>query len=208
MRDIPGKGRAKKLLEVTLDAVQQRIPKDACLIEYLRYVHNFPVAKDSTENRLLALVICRDSIRGLVMCEKDFGSTNQIAELRQYLENRTHGLANSMEEEKLETLLHQLYDLMWKPIEQLVGNASLYLIAADGEQAWAQWGMLLDDQNRYLIERAPICYLSSAHDLFHDENVLDRAKGLLAISNPAFGDLPQFASANPSLQVGKQMRPQ
>ena len=77
--------------------------------------------------------------------------------------------------------------LVMQPIRALLGDARWVLLSPDGDLNLIPFEALVDEQNRYLIERFAFTYLTSGRDLVRLlEHAPPKASALI-IGHPEFG---------------------
>jgi tetratricopeptide (TPR) repeat protein len=91
------------------------------------------------------------------------------------------------------------------PLRGMVGDASRLLIAADGELSLIPFEALVDDHDRYAIERYAISYLSSGRDLLRFQVPREARSEPLIIANPLFGE-PEPGGAPRGLTAASSAR--
>jgi CHAT domain-containing protein len=167
---------------VTLAALRPSIASNAALIELAVYRPFDPKADEDAaygEPRYVAYVIRN---QGEVQW-KDLGSVkeidNTVGSLRQALRDPTRSDARQLARQADEKIL--------RPIRALVGNATQLLISPDGELNLIPFEALVDEQNRYAVERYSISYLTSGRDLLRMRPRASKS-GPLVIADPYFGE--------------------
>ena len=166
---------------ITVDAVQKALPADAALVELVWYL---PGALNSTPSseppRYAALVLRKNGPAQGV----DLGDTATIdaaiGVMRKALSNP--------DVKDFKPAARALHALTMQKIEPLVGNAALLLIAPDSELNVIPFAALMDGQDRFLVEKFNIAYLSSGRDLLRMQQTAARARsGPVLVTSPEFG---------------------
>ncbi|MDM0118021.1 CHAT domain-containing protein [Variovorax sp. J22R133] len=81
----------------------------------------------------------------------------------------------------------QLDELLMRPVRSVIGDTALLLVAPEGLLNLVPFGALVDEQNRYLVERYTFSYLSSGRDLLRPGSNVPRRDNDLIVADPAFG---------------------
>jgi CHAT domain-containing protein len=80
----------------------------------------------------------------------------------------------------------ELYDRIWRPIEEHVVDRDLVLIAPDDALNLVSFAGLMDRDSTYLIEKSTIHYLTCGRDLMRLKERSKIGSGLLAFGDPDF----------------------
>jgi CHAT domain-containing protein len=83
-----------------------------------------------------------------------------------------------------------------QPLRALLGAATQLLVSPDGALNLIPFEALVDEQDRYLIERYSISYLTSGHDLLRLQVERESKSNPLIIADPMFGERGQLAKAD------------
>ncbi len=179
---------------ITLEAVQAAIPTGAALVEFAAYRPFDPKAESTSEaygeTRYVAYVVRRQGApQG-----KDLGEAKVIDgavdALRQALRDPSRRDARE--------LARSLDEKVMQPVRVLVGNATQLLVSPDGALNLIPFEALVDEQERYLIERYSFAYLTSGRDLLRMQVARASKSKSLVIANPSFGEpvTEQIAKTN------------
>jgi CHAT domain-containing protein/Tfp pilus assembly protein PilF len=192
---------------VTLAAVQQAIPEQAALVEFITY-RPYDVASRrfmSTHYAVYAL-----DHKG-VLRWADLGEARKleslINQLRQQLRRNPSQAPRALR--VLKTTSQQLTNLLLTPLQDLITTKTQLLISPDGALNFVPFDALVDNQGKYLIERYAISYLTSGRDLLRlqlgnqpNNSLQDHpTTAPLVVANPVYG-----VGAGPVLG-GKQATP-
>jgi CHAT domain-containing protein len=79
----------------------------------------------------------------------------------------------------------------------LLGDATHLLISPDGALNLIPFEALVDEQNRYLVERFSCTYLTSGRDLLRLQVARDSKSAPVVLANPLFGEPDLIAMAKP-----------
>jgi CHAT domain-containing protein/Tfp pilus assembly protein PilF len=175
---------------VTLAAVRAAIPSDAALVEFAVYrPFDWKAAEDKTaygEPRYVAYVLRR---QGGVQW-KELGAAKEIDSsidaLRQALRDPHRKDAQQ--------LARTVDEKVMQPIRPLVGDAAQLLISPDGALNLIPFEALVDEQNRYLVERFSCTYLTSGRDLVRLQVARASKSNPVVLADPLFGE-PVIAQA-------------
>jgi CHAT domain-containing protein len=186
---VAGLGQARHALSVSLEQVQQAIPDDGTLVEYLRYFHY--LGKGKWEPRYGAIVLLSNGPPLWI----PLGKANEI----EHLVQRYGTLVRSPhDEDEIAANLQALYKALWAPIEQaLPDQTKRVIISPDGELNFISFATLLDGEKRFIAEKYSIQYVASGRDLLHEAKPLT-AREVVVFANPDFnlGSTPMLAKAD------------
>jgi len=177
---------------VTLEAIQSAIPANAVLIEFAVY-HPFTAEYTKlddafSEPRYIAYVLRH---RGEVQW-KELGGAKEmdaaIAALR--------GALRDPERKDVKSKARAVDEKAMRPVRALLGEAKHLLVSPDGALRLIPFEALVDEQNRYLIARYSITYLTSGRDLLRLQAPRESKSNPLVIANPDYDRLPEQLTAN------------
>jgi CHAT domain-containing protein/tetratricopeptide (TPR) repeat protein len=110
-------------------------------------------------------------------------------------------------------VLQRLYKRLITPIEERIGAAlgaaegvRKLFIAPDGMLALAPFAGFIDDDGRYLLERATVSYLNTTRDLRKAEGAREPSTAAVIVANPDF-DLAPGGGTAPFRLPGDQFTP-
>ncbi len=144
---------------VELTTIQTTIPKDAALVEIVRYEPFNAKAKQAEKwgkPRYAAAVLRSSGEPKWVDLGDAATIDNSVASLRQALKNRT---------QRVKQVDRTLDEQVMAPIRPLLGDARHLLLSPDGQLTLIPFEALKDEQNKYLIQRYAFSYLTSGRDL-------------------------------------------
>lgn len=177
-------GYYQRTQPVTLAAVQALIPEDAALVEFAVYRPFDPKAPDNSkaygEPRYVAYVLRR---QGEVKW-KELGEARAI-------DGAVDALRRALgdpQRRDARALARALDEKLMRPLRAAAGDATQLLVSPDGELSLFPFQALVDEQNRYLVERYAFTYLTSGRDLLHMQVARESKSAPLVIANPAFGE--------------------
>ncbi|MDE5088688.1 MAG: CHAT domain-containing protein, partial [Trichodesmium sp. St16_bin2-tuft] len=144
---------------VTLEAIQQLIPVNAALVEFVQYSPYDPKTRTWEEPRYGVYVLNPEGkAQGM-----DLGTVEEIKsdldKFRVLLKKERAPL------EKLKKTARELDEKLMQPVRQLIGSKEQILISPDSHLNLIPFEVLVDENNEYLIENYSITYLSSGRDL-------------------------------------------
>jgi CHAT domain-containing protein/Tfp pilus assembly protein PilF len=177
---------------VTLADIKSAIPPQAALVEFVAY-HPFAPKLDEErtafgEPHYIAYVLRQ---RGDVQW-KELGPAKDIdtavAALR--------GALRDPERKDARQLARSLDEKIMQPVRELTGDATQLLISPDGQLNLIPFETLVDEHQRYLIERYSINYLTTGRDLLRLQAARSSDSGPVIIADPIFGEPAPTQSAN------------
>jgi len=82
--------------------------------------------------------------------------------------NKTQTKQNNLEAEQLvKTKGKKLYHQLFRPLSSAIGHRQKMIICADGPLHYLPFGVLVDEQDRYLVESYLFHYISSSRDILN-----------------------------------------
>jgi CHAT domain-containing protein/Tfp pilus assembly protein PilF len=170
-----------QLQPVTLSAVQSALPAGSVLIEFVTYTPREPQTGKSRPPRYLAYLLPAQGQPRWV----DLGEAAPI-------ERAVDAWRQSLREKGMDVkqLGRAVDELVMRPVRASLPEGPCevchLLIAPDGSLNLIPFAALVDEENRYLIERYTISYLTSGRDLLRLQKT-QRSKGApLVLADPLF----------------------
>lgn len=170
---------------VTIANIQALIPTDAALIEFAVY-HPFNVRTNNFSEAHYGAYLLRQNGEPQWV---ELGVTSEI-------DNAVNALRESLRNpQTLSTprLARTLDEKLMRPLRLLLGEAKHWLISPDGALNLIPFAALVDEQNKYLVERYTITYLTSGRDLLRlqlpRESRQSRNPAVI-LADPEFGNPP------------------
>jgi CHAT domain-containing protein len=166
---------------VTIAAIQQQIPADATLLELVRYQPFNPTTAQQDrweEPRYAAYVLRRDGEPRWVDLGEAASIDAQVFTFREALRRS---------QSDVQPVARALDAQLMQPIRALIGDATHLLISPDGQLSLIPFAALVDENNRYLIERYTFTYLSSGRELLRMGRDAAPRQGAVLVANPDFG---------------------
>jgi tetratricopeptide (TPR) repeat protein len=176
-RSIAGLGRARSALAVTVEQVQATMPKQAVVVELLRYRHY--LGKTKLEPRYGAVVMSGSGLPQWVCLGS---ATNVEQKVKLYLQ----AMRRKIDEAELSALLKALYQQLWAPLESLLPAGTRTLILSpDGQLSFVSFATLPTPDGRFLAEKYSIHYVASGRDLLRQVKPGQGAE-MAVYANPDF----------------------
>ncbi len=181
--------RAKDFREqprpVTLEKIQEAIPQNAVLIEYLVYYPYNTKTHKNDAPRYVAYLLFKYSEPKWVELGEASIIDQAINELR---------LA-WRDPRRLDTrqLSRKLDQLVMMPLRRLIGSDSgikHFLVSPDGALNLVPFAALVDEHNQYLVTRYLFTYLTSGRHLLRSHMRQDSQSAALVLADPAFDGQP------------------
>lgn len=167
---------------VTLEDVQQAVPKDAALVEIFAYrPFDAKAASDMARfsaPRYVAYVLKRMGAVTFV----DLGPTEAIDRAA---DRFLDAISNPASSDAMETG-RALDEIVARPIRKLLGGVQNVLISPDGKLNLVPFAALVDQRGKYLVENYTITYLTSGRDLLRLNVPRQSKQTPVVFANPAF----------------------
>ena len=188
-------GRSKALVArrgpVTAVDVARRMDTSSVLVEYSRYREAGILVSTDAQDRYIAYVLHpKNSSHPLVV---DLGAAavidSAIAMLRTAIGRSRSVIAShgeSYAEDEVAVASRTVYDTIYEPLEQMVGEAPVVYLSVDSEVGLVPFGALIDSSGRYLIERHEFRYLSGGRDLLRFKSAGKRRSDITILADPSF----------------------
>ncbi|MDI1428302.1 CHAT domain-containing tetratricopeptide repeat protein [Polyangium sorediatum] len=185
------RGRAK----VTIEAVAARIPKDAVLMEFVRYqprsTHFYSAASERLGRpKYMVYVLWPDGrVWHHQMSVDAFEIDRKVDIIRKGLQDP------SARPHETGTQLALLHDVLFGQVGAELGPVKHVLISPDAALALVPFGALIDRENKFLITKYSFTYLSTGRDLLRlGAGGGARRSAPLLVANPDY-DAPGEAGA-------------
>jgi CHAT domain-containing protein/tetratricopeptide (TPR) repeat protein len=179
----------RQVTPVTVEQVQRAIPKGAVLVEWFRYEPVNPEAIEQQPRwglpRYIAYVLKPQGVPVAV----EMGDAKTIETAISDLLVALHDPYSSLVDE----LARELHKRLIQPLQPHLGDAGRILLAPDGQLNLLPFGVLIDEQWRYLMQSAELTYLTSGRDLLRVASSIRSRQGTVVIADPDFGPLDQTA---------------
>jgi CHAT domain-containing protein/lipopolysaccharide biosynthesis regulator YciM len=191
---------------VTLADVQAALPADGALIEFAVYTPREPQTEKSKPPRYIAYALAAQGRPKWADLGEAAAIDRAVGAWRKALRN-----PNRMD---VKRLARAAYDKVMRPVRPLLGDrlgkTRRLLIAPDGSLNLIPFAALVDEHNRFLIERYAVSYLTSGRDLLRLQIHQPSENAPLVVANPAFGRASNVVAQQKSadLQPDDQARTQ
>ncbi|MBD2606641.1 tetratricopeptide repeat protein [Scytonema hofmannii FACHB-248] len=225
---------------VDLAAIQAQIPKDAALVEIVRYQPFNPKAKQAEKSGKMryAAAVLRSSgePRWVDLADAETIDTS-VKNLRKALEEKpsdtrsrysTTTTTQNKPTQSFQQLARTLDRQIMAPIRPLLRDARHLLLSPDGQLTIIPFEALLDEQNKYLIQRYTFSYLNTGRELlrfklapksvgrpvvfanidYNQQEITAPSSGVRGLENRPYGHLPnlQFAPLYNSLEEANKIK--
>jgi tetratricopeptide (TPR) repeat protein/CHAT domain-containing protein len=177
-RQVAGLGKARRALSVTVPQVQSVLPKQAVLIELLRYFYY--LEKIKFERRYGAVVISASG-------EPKWVPLGVAAEIEKDIALYQKSVRGKTDEATLGNVLKTLEERVWAPIQKaLPEDSTTVIVSPDGELSFVSFATLLTPDDRFLGEKYSISYVASGRDLLRESKPSGNPTTVV-FANPDFG---------------------
>jgi CHAT domain-containing protein/Tfp pilus assembly protein PilF len=170
---------------VTLSAVQAALPADSALIEFMVYTPQEPRIGKNQPPRYLAYLLGAQGQPRWV----DLGEAAPIDRAVDDWRKTLRG--NRLD---VKRLAREVDEKVMRPIRSLLqslesgrGEIGHLLVAPDGSLNLIPFAALVDEENRYLLERYTISYLTTGRDLLRLQESRPSQGAPLVVADPQFG---------------------
>ena len=187
---------------ITLSAIQSAIPANAALIElYVYHPFNARYTKrdeQSGKPRYVAYILPPEGAIQWVDLGEAAVIDRAVEAWRTALRDPNHAGAKR--------LARALDQQVMRPVRTLLGKARSLLLSPDGALNLIPFGALVDEQNRYLVERYSFTYLATGRDLLRLQVQTPSRQGPLVVGNPLFDVSQSSPTGNPAAQQDGEAR--
>jgi len=191
-RDVTGFGQARQALTVTVGQVQQAIPSNAVLVEFIYYNHY--IGHFKAEARYGAVVFSASGAPAWVC----LGSADEINKA----ENDYQMALAANEQGQLLRAIHKLYKKVWQPVEALFPpGTKITIVSPDGTLNFVSFATLLAGDDHFLAEKYSFRYVASGRDLLR-QPILPSNQDLVIFASPDY-----YAGGEVNWQEGLELEP-
>jgi tetratricopeptide (TPR) repeat protein len=177
-RQVAGLGKGRRTLSVTVPQVQSVLPKQALLIELLRYSHY--LGKRRFENHYGAIVISANE-------EPKWVPLGIAAEIEKDIKLYRQAVRAKNDNGRLGNVLKTLGERVWVPIEKAIPEGcTTVIVSPDGELSFVSFATLLTPDDRFVGEKYSVSYVASGRDLLRENKPSDNPMTVV-FANPDFG---------------------
>ncbi|MCI0659563.1 MAG: CHAT domain-containing protein [Acidobacteria bacterium] len=164
---------------VKIGDVQSRLPAASALVELALYQPQDPQTKKSKPERYIAYLLTEKG-------EPKWVDLGDSATINRMVDVWRSALRDPRRND-VRRLGRKLDEMVMQPVRSLLGDARHLLIAPDDKLNLIPFAALVDENNRFLIERYTISYLTSGRDLLRlQESQVNKGTPLI-VANPVFG---------------------
>ena len=165
---------------ITIEAVQQVMPQDTALVEYILYKPFNPKTNKYSKPRYAAYILHLDGEPQAV----DLGEAETIDK---QVANFRGDLSVGEDLEELAKPAQQLYQLIFQPLLPLLKNTNSLFISPDSQLNLIPFAALQDNNGQYLVENYSLTYLTSGRDLLKLQNPVNPRSSSVIVANPDYG---------------------
>jgi CHAT domain-containing protein/Tfp pilus assembly protein PilF len=187
---------------VTAAAVQQQLPAQTALVEYVLYQPydlNQPFTQALGAPRYMAYVLHPQGDVAAIDLGDAATIDGQVEDLRRQLQHPFTSL------DAVHQAGRQLHQLLIEPLP--LGTAEHLLLAPDGQLNLIPFAALVDDNQRYLVERYRLTHLTSGRDLLKVPAPASSNPPLL-LGNPDYSQAAQPATVSTHRGVALSRAPE
>jgi CHAT domain-containing protein len=170
---------------VTIEAVQQLIPADAALVEFVLYEPFDAKARRYGKPHYAAYILKSSSEPQWV----DLGEAEPIhkaAFFRFNLALKDKKDAFIGNTDKVKQTGRQLDELLMQPIREKLGDVNHIIVSPDAQLNLIPFAALVDENNRYLLETYKITYLTTGRDLIRLQLEYSHKQPPVIVANPDY----------------------
>ncbi len=173
-------GYFERSTPVTIDKIREKIPNDATLVEFAVYRAFDPTTNSYGDRRYAAYVLQN---QGEVKW-KNLGDAKTI-------DAAIDAFRTAVRDPKrtdVTQLARALDEKIMQPVRGLIGDTQHLLISPDGALNLVPFEALVDENQKFSVERYSISYLTSGRDLIRMGSKRPSKSPPLVIADPAFGE--------------------
>ncbi|HRI64689.1 MAG TPA: CHAT domain-containing protein [Polyangium sp.] len=166
----------------TVDAVQKVLPEDAMYVEIIRrrLANLGYFAPGTTEQYAVYVLGPKGSPRVI-----DLGDAGPI-------DDAVFKLRDALAEpsrKDVKALSRALDEKVMRPVRAALGSSKRLILAPDGNLNFIPFEALVDENDKFLIERWSISYVTSGRDLFRWSRHAPSRSAPVVVANPKFGEI-------------------
>jgi CHAT domain-containing protein/Tfp pilus assembly protein PilF len=183
---------------ITSETIQQQIPTDTVLIEFIQYQPFNPNAKSQERwgnPRYAAYLLTHSGILKAI----DLGPVQPINDI--LISHRQHLQDLGTPIPQLKASASKLDALLMQPIRQHLGNVRNLLLSPESTLNLLPFDTLVDENNNYLIETHNITYLASGRDLQRLTTQEPNNNPSLILADPYFGKPGTLAASTSTTRL-------
>ncbi|MBI1762730.1 MAG: tetratricopeptide repeat protein [Acidobacteria bacterium] len=165
---------------VTIEAIQAALPAEAALIEFATYrAYDAKTKKNGPLHYVTYALAAQGQPRWVELGEaKPIDAA--VERLRQALRDK-----NRLD---VKQLARAVDEKVMRPVRALLGQTRHVFISPDGALNLIPFAALVDEHNRYLVQRYDFSYLTSGRDLLRLQVKQPGKQTAMVVANPDFGE--------------------
>ncbi|HLG14862.1 MAG TPA: CHAT domain-containing tetratricopeptide repeat protein [Blastocatellia bacterium] len=170
---------------VTIQAVQAAVPSDGVLVEFVSYRPFKPRFTKHADRfgdaRYVAYVLGNKGEPKWV----DLGEAKLI-------NSAVDSLRKALRDPNLTDVKRRaraVEQKVFRPVRKLIGDTRRVLLSPDGALNLIPFAALVDERNRYLVQRYSFTYLTSGRDLLRLREKVQSKQGMVILGNPDYGPM-------------------
>jgi CHAT domain-containing protein/tetratricopeptide (TPR) repeat protein len=177
-----GSGQTRRALATDVSDVQDALPGDAALVEYIAY--NRYTGHLGFEPAYGAVVLSRDAPCQWVPLGSAAEIDARVGFEQKYMRKRVREAA-------LAEVLRGLYQSLCRPVlAALPGGIHRLIISPDGDLNFVSFATLLDAEDHFLADDFELNYVSSGRDLLRQPGLPPETKRLVVFADPDYNHAP------------------
>ncbi|MGB3188784.1 MAG: CHAT domain-containing tetratricopeptide repeat protein, partial [Limnoraphis sp.] len=170
---------------VTIEAVQQFIPEDSALVEFVLY-EPLDAKADKWGKPHYAAYILKSSGEPQWVDLGEAEPIHKAAFFRFNLDLKDKKDAFMGNSNQVKQTGRKLDELLMQPIREKLGNVNHIIISPDAQLNLIPFAALVDENNRYLIETYKITYLTTGRDLIRFQLEYSHKQPPVIVANPDY----------------------
>ncbi|AOX01453.1 hypothetical protein BJP34_20195 [Moorena producens PAL-8-15-08-1] len=180
---------------VTIETIQQLIPEDTALVEFVEY-KPFNPKKDSFGNPRYAAYVLRSkgAPQGI-----DLGEVDALKPLWETLQISLQTVYHPTP--KVKRAARNVDEKLMAKVRPLLGDSRRILLSPDGFLNLIPFEALVDEDNRYLVESYGFTYLTSGRDLLRLSNPNPKLTQPVILGAPDFDNSAQTTALGEENQI-------
>ena len=172
---------------VTLEAIQQLIPVNAALVEFVQYSPYDAKTDTWGEPRYGVYVLgAEGEPQGI-----DLGTVEEIESAITYFRFPLRDQKTPLKQ--LKDAARDVDKKLMEPVRKLLGSQKQILISPDGDLNLIPFEALVDEKNRFLVENYSFTYLSSGRDLLTFTSTSRDTSPAVLLGNPKYDETGKVA---------------
>jgi len=188
---------------VSTDQIRQTLSVNEVFVDFLyfRDLENIGQARGTGKTRFLAIVFQANRQDTVINIEDAEPIENGIIALKANIKTALQTGSRSSE-----TLAQkegrQLWERVFRPIQKIIGDKKEVIICPDGPLHYLPFGIMVNDQSRYLAETYTLRYVTSGRELIPSNKAMSgKSNQSVIIANPNFEfDLSKSSSTESQSQ--------